>query len=159
MLARVLFVCTGNICRSPTAEGVFRRMVADAGLAGAIEAESAATHNYHPGEAPDPRACQLARARGYDLDSLRARPVVAGDFDRFDLMLAMDRGHFRLLERRRPPNARSRVRMLLDYAPDMGVSEVPDPYYGEEGDFRHALELIEAGAQGLLAALRAEHGL
>lgn len=159
MTIGVLFVCTGNICRSPTAEGVFRQHVAEAGLAQAIDIDSAGTHDYHRGAPPDPRACRIAHGRGYDLASLRARQVVAADFARFDLILAMDRGHQRLLERQRPADGRARVRLLLDYAPALGMAEVPDPYYGDEADFHHVLDLVEAGSRGLLARLRADHGI
>jgi protein-tyrosine phosphatase len=147
MTTRVLFVCTGNICRSPTAEGVFRHLVEREGLSHAIETESAGIGNWHVGDPPDPRACSAARARGYDLDRLRASQVTANDFERFDLLIAMDRTHLRDLERMRPAAARGRARLFLD-------RDVPDPYYGTEDDFGRVLDMIEAGAAALLAEIR-----
>jgi low molecular weight protein-tyrosine phosphatase len=143
MTLRVLFVCTGNICRSPTAEAVFRALAEREGVGGSIEAESAGTGDWHVGEVPDPRARTAAAARGYDLEPLRASQLSAADFERFDLLIAMDRTHLRALERLRPDGARGRVRLFLD-------RDVPDPYYGETTDFEEALDLIEDGARRLL---------
>jgi protein-tyrosine phosphatase len=140
---RILFVCTGNICRSPTAEAVFRTMAEREGLGDQIEAESAGTGDWHVGEAPDTRARAAAAARGYDLEPLRASQVSAADFERFDLIIAMDRSHLRALERLRPEHARGRVRLFLD-------RDVPDPYYGEAPNFEETLDLIEDGARRLL---------
>lgn len=156
-MVAVLFVCTGNICRSPTAEGVFRRLVDEAGLAGAVHIDSAGTTDYHVGEAPDPRAREAARRRGIRLDGLCARQVAPDDFDRFDLVLAMDRGHLRQLERLCPPGREGRLRLFMDFAPHMGADEVPDPYYGTDKGFDYVLDLVEAGAQGLLEHLKREH--
>ena len=147
MTFRVLFVCSGNICRSPTAEGVFRHLVERAGLADEIETESAGIGNWHIGDPPDPRACAAAKARGYDLERLRASQVSAKDFERFDLLIAMDRTHLRDLERLRPDGARGRARLFVD-------RDVPDPYYGTTEDFERVLDLIEAGAKALLAEIR-----
>ncbi len=149
-VVRVLFVCTGNICRSPTAEGVFRALVARHGLEGEIGADSAGTHGYHVGEAPDPRSCAAARARGVVLDDLRARQVSPADFSAFDLVLAMDRGHHAHLARLCPPGREERLRLFLDFAPHLGVRDVPDPYYGGPDGFERVLDLIEAGCEGLL---------
>jgi len=146
---RVLFVCTGNICRSPTAEGVFRAMVRKAGLEDRIETDSAGTHAYHVGDPPDERAVRAARRRGWDISDLRARKVEAEDFDDFDLILALDRGHLRLLERMRPRGSRAEVRLFLTDGRD-----VPDPYYGGPGDFDRALDLVEEGAREVLARLK-----
>lgn len=146
MTFRVLFVCTGNICRSPTAEGVFRAMVRKAGREDRIETDSAGTHGYHVGDPPDERAVRAALRRGWDISDLRARKVDTDDFDDFDLILALDRGHLRLLERMRPRGARALVRLFLSDGRD-----VPDPYYGGPADFDHALDLIEVGAAELLA--------
>ncbi|MDE1148791.1 MAG: low molecular weight phosphotyrosine protein phosphatase [Azospirillaceae bacterium] len=146
----LLFVCTGNICRSPTAEGVMRRRLALDGLGDRVRVASAGTHGYHVGEAPDIRAVEAARHRGVDLSSLRARRVDAGDFDRFDLVLAMDRDHLDFLRRLAPPAKRDRVRLFLDFAPDHQGHDVPDPYYGSEDQFDTVLDLIEAAADGLL---------
>lgn len=156
-IVRVLFVCTGNICRSPTAEGVFRAMVEACGLAGRIETDSAGTGSWHAGEPPDERARQAAAIRGIDLSAQRARQVSKQDFDRFDLIVALDRSHQRALRALSPPRAADRIRLLMDFAPHAGVSDVPDPYYGALGGFDHVLDLIEAGADGLLRAIRAEY--
>lgn len=153
VVKRVLFVCTGNICRSPTAEGVFRRAVAAAGLAHVIETDSAGTHGYHVGEAPDPRTVAAARARGIDLSDLRARKVSGADFARFDLILAMDAGHRRHLAAMRPTGARAAVALLLDYHPSARGGDVPDPYYGDAAGFTQVLDLVEAAVPGLLAHL------
>jgi protein-tyrosine phosphatase len=154
-MIKVLFVCTGNICRSPTAEGVFRHLVREAGLADRIAADSAGTHDYHVGEPPDPRACAAARARGYRIDDLRARKFSPRDFHQFDLVLAMDRGHHRFITRVMPVALAGRLRLFLDFAPELGVQDVPDPYYGSPEGFFEVLDLIEAGARGLLASLDA----
>jgi protein-tyrosine phosphatase len=151
---RILFVCTGNICRSPTAEGVFRHLVRSEGLEDRIGTDSAGTHDYHVGEPPDPRSVAAAMRRGYDIKDLRARRLAPDDFARFDLLLAMDRGHLRLMRRLAPAPAAPRLRLFLDYAPRLGLSDVPDPYYGDARDFESALGLIEHGARGLLDALR-----
>jgi protein-tyrosine phosphatase len=156
-LTRVLFVCTGNICRSPTAEGVFRAHVERAGLADRIEVDSAGTHGYHIGEPPDPRAIAHARRRGYDLSGLRARKVKADDFARFDLVLACDRGHHGLLRRLADTAEHGRIAMFLDYAPELGIDEIPDPYYGSGADFERVLDIVERASEGLLAALARTH--
>ena len=152
-MIKVLFVCSGNICRSPTAEGVFRRMVLEAGHAAHITTDSAGTHDYHVGEPPDPRTCAAARARGYNLDDLRARKFSPRDFHHFNLILAMDQGHHRFLARQAPATRADRLRLFLDYAPGVGCRDVPDPYYGGADGFITVLDLIEAGARGVLEAL------
>jgi protein-tyrosine phosphatase len=154
-MVSVLFVCTGNICRSPTAEGVFRRMVADAGLEGAVSVDSAGTHDYHVGEAPDTRTVAAARTRGIRLDDLRGRRVTQGDFDRFDLVVAMDRGHQRILRGLRPAGASGQLVLFMDFAPEAGIADVPDPYFGGSDGFEQVLDLVEAGCRGLLAHIRA----
>jgi protein-tyrosine phosphatase len=147
---RVLFVCTGNICRSPTAEGIFRRMVDDAGLAHLVEADSAGTHGYHVGEAPDARSQAAARTRGYDLSGLRARQVHRKDFADFDLLVAMDRGHHAILTRLAPSAESHKVRLMMSYARALGHEEVPDPYYGGPDGFEVVLDLLETASRGLL---------
>jgi protein-tyrosine phosphatase len=154
---RILIVCTGNICRSPTAEAVLRRGIEDRGLAERIEVDSCGTHGYHVGEAPDPRAVRLAASRGYDMRRLVARQLAALDFERFDLLLAMDRSHQRTLLRLCPPERGERVRLFLaPAAEDLGTDEVPDPYYGGAEAFEQAFDLIEIGARALLDSLQDE---
>ncbi|GGP27424.1 low molecular weight protein-tyrosine-phosphatase [Silvimonas amylolytica] len=147
---RVLFVCTGNICRSPTADGVMRQLVRKAGLQERVDIDSAGTDDYHVSEAPDRRAQQHARKRGYDLSFLRARQVHKPDFSQFDLILAMDKGHFTRLERQCPAEYRDRLKMFLDFAAGQAGKDVPDPYYGGPDGFEHVLDLVEAGCDGLV---------
>jgi len=155
---RVLFVCTGNICRSPTAEAVVRRHLAAAGLDGRFEVDSAGTGDWHAGEPPDKRARRAAARRGYDLERLRARALAQEDFDRFDLIVAMDRGHLNHLKVHAPPGARARLALFLDFleTAEAAPRDVPDPYYGGVDGFELMLDLIEGGAAGLIAALRCE---
>lgn len=151
---QLLFVCLGNICRSPTAEGVATKMLADRGLTERIQVDSAGTHGYHIGAAPDARAQEAALRRGIDLSGLRSRTVEPTDFQRFDLLLAMDQSNYENLEAmaaRHGGNAR--VRRLLDYA---GGGEVPDPYFGAGDGFERVLDIIESGCQGLLDRLEAD---
>jgi len=150
----VLFVCTGNICRSPTAEGVFRKLVADAGLAHAIRSASAGTHAYHVGEAPDRRAQAAARSRGYDLSGIKARRIAQDDFSAFDHILAMDRDHHEILARLAPASSAHKVELFLAYARRAKALDVPDPYYGGPEGFQLVLDLIEDAAEGLLERLR-----
>lgn len=152
-VTRVLFVCTGNICRSPTAEGVFRHVVAEAGLVDRFHVDSAGTHGYHVGDPPDARSIAHARRRGYDLSALRARQFTAADYADFDLLLAMDRGHLTIMRRLAPAPDRDRARLFLGCVPECGIDDVPDPYYGDERDFVQALDLIERGSRALLDAL------
>lgn len=154
MKTRILFVCLGNICRSPTAEAVFRATAARHLSDLELTIDSAGTAGYHVGEPPDRRTREAAARRGYDLSQLRARVVEPADFERFDLILAMDRQNLTTLARRAPRVARERIRLFLEYAPDAGVAEVPDPYYGGENGFEHVLDLIEAASLGLCEALR-----
>ena len=147
---RVLFVCLGNICRSPTAEGVLRAIATREFPALPILTASAGTANYHVGEPPDRRTVATARRHGYDLSAQRARQVHADDFERFDYVLAMDRANLVELERLRPRTATAEVRLFLDFAPGSGFTEVPDPYYGGVEDFERVIDLCEAGARGIL---------
>ena len=150
---RVLFVCTGNICRSPTAEAIFRKLVADAGMQDAIFADSAGTHGYHIGEPPDPRAQDAAADRGYDLSGLRARRFEGADFERFDLIVAMDREHFRILSRMAAPRTAHKLKLMMSYARGFKDKDVPDPYYGDPKDFERVLDMLEDAARGLLDSL------
>ena len=150
----ILFVCLGNICRSPTAEIVFRDIAAQEAPELRLTVESAGTGGYHIGAPPDPRTQEAARRRGYDLSGCRARIVEPEDFERFDLLLAVDRSTRTALVRRAPPPAASKVRLLLEYVPDLELDDVPDPYYGGPNGFEHVLDLIEAAARGLLRELR-----
>ena len=151
---RVLFVCTGNICRSPTAEGLFRAAVRGAGLLERIEVDSAGIDDWHVGDDPDARAVAAARGRGIDISAVRARQVERADFSRFDLILAMDRGHLSALTRSYPRGQEGRLHLFLSFAPETGCSDVPDPYYGGSEGFERVLDLIEAGTKGLLAHIR-----
>ncbi|HKJ94287.1 MAG TPA: low molecular weight protein-tyrosine-phosphatase [Gammaproteobacteria bacterium] len=158
-MIRVLFVCTGNICRSPTAEGVFRNLVRESGLDELIDTDSAGTHFYHVGASPDRRARDAASRRGVDISDLRARQVDGYDFEAFDYILAMDAMNLEFLLAECPTEHRHRIHAFLDFAPDAAEREVPDPYYGGQNGFEHVLDLIEAASRGLLARIRSEHGL
>lgn len=153
---RVLFVCMGNICRSPTAEGVFRKLVRDAGLDGAIEIDSAGTGSWHVGSAPDKRTQSAALKRGLDLSDQRGRQVSARDFEVFDLIVAMDRDNLSYLEAIRPSGA-PRARLMLEFseaAVKRGIRDVPDPYSGGVDGFEIVLDLIERACEGLLEEVR-----
>lgn len=156
MAYRVLFVCTGNICRSPTAEGAFRHLLEAAGLAEVVMADSAGTQGYHIGDPPDERSVAAAKARGIDISSLRARRVREAEFDAFDLILAMDREHLRHLRAMRREEHRAEVRLFLDFHPEQHLKDVPDPYYGGRSDFEKVLDLVEEANRSLLASIRAK---
>lgn len=143
---KVLFVCTGNICRSPTAEGVLRHLARQRGLE--LHVESRGTHDYHVGEPPDERAQRHAQRRGYDLSAQRARHISRQDFEEFDLVVAMDRGHLRILQRLCPPQHAGKLRLFIKDA------DVPDPYYGGPEGFERVLDLVEAACDGLLSEIR-----
>lgn len=149
----VLMVCMGNICRSPTAEAVLRAKLAHAGLGHAVRVDSAGTHAYRVGEPPDERSQRHARLRGYDLAPLRAREVVGSDYERFDLLLAMDWDNLALLEAGCPPPHRRKLRRLMEYAPQAGSEVVPDPYYGGAAAFDQVLDLVEAACDGIVRTL------
>lgn len=150
----VLFLCMGNICRSPTAHGVFRHKVQAAGLDGQILFDSAGTHNYHPGEPPDRRSQRAAAMRGYDLSDLRARQITEEDFIRHDLLLAMDWDNLALAEQHCPPQYRRKLRRLTEFCRRHEAAVVPDPYYGGEAGFMHVLDLVEDACDGLIEHAR-----
>lgn len=156
-MVNVLFVCMGNICRSPAAEGVFTRMVEEAGLGDKIGIDSAGTHAYHVGEPPDPRAQKSALTRGVDISHLRARRAVAEDFTHFDYVLAMDYGNLDILQNLCAPEHSHKLKMFLEYARHADVKEVPDPYYGGPLGFERVLDLIEDAADGLLQIIIERH--
>ena len=151
---KILFVCLGNICRSPTAEVVLRTIAAREAPELDLEVDSAGTAAYHVGEPPDPRAREAGARRGYDLAAPRARIVEPADFERFDLILAMDREIHRVLHRRAPRAAHPRLRLFMEFAAEAGLEDVPDPYYGGPNGFEEVLDLVEAATRGLLEHLR-----
>ena len=159
MKVRVLFVCMGNICRSPTAEAVFRNQVRAAGLQEAIAIDSAGTHDYHIGEPPDPRTRQAASRRGYDMSMLRGRQVSRSDFRKFDYVLAMDESNLSGLKRMRPQDFDGHLGLFLAFARHHAEREVPDPYYGGALGFENVLNMVEDAAQGLLEHIRQTHAL
>lgn len=152
-MTKILFVCTGNICRSPTAEAVARHAIDKAGLGAVISVDSAGTHGAHVGEAPDPRAQKAAEKRGYRLSSLRARKLEATDFQEFDLLLAMDEGHLEIMRRACPEVYRPKLQLFMHYARQHGREDVPDPYFGGDKGFEAVLDYCEDGVQGLLEEL------
>lgn len=153
-MTKVLFVCMGNICRSPTAEGVFRHMLSQNKLDDRVLAASAGTHGYHVGEAPDPRTQRAASARGYDLSGIRARKVVPHDLQYFDLILAMDKQSLETLQLICPPERLQHLGLFMDYARNHTEVEVPDPYYGLGSGFDLVLDMTEDAAAGLLEAIK-----
>jgi protein-tyrosine phosphatase len=151
---RILFVCMGNICRSPTAEGVLKKLLAERAPELDVQVDSAGTHGYHTGDPPDARARRAAERRGVDLTGLRARQVTVADFAHFELVLAMDEQNRAFLLEACPVELRSRVRLFLEFAPHLTRREVPDPYYGGGTGFEHVLDLVEEAAVGLIEHLR-----
>lgn len=147
----ILFVCTGNICRSPTMEGVLRTLAEQEGIT--LRVDSAGTHGYHIGEAPDPRSIKAAAERGYDISGLRARKLCARDFEQFDLILALDSGHYQELQRLCPPHLGHKVALYLEYTASKG-EDVPDPYYGDAQGFETVLDMALEGCRNLLVKLR-----
>ena len=153
----VLFVCMGNICRSPTAQGVFRKLVEDSDLGRRIIIDSAGTHAYHVGNPPDRRAQETATRRGVDLSDLVARRVTEADFVEFDYVVAMDQDNLVALNEICPPGMSDRLHLFLDFAPHLEVNEVPDPYYGGPTGFERVFDLVEAASAGLLAHIKRHH--
>jgi len=156
---QVLFVCLGNICRSPTAEAVFCHHLERHGLSGRVQVDSCGTGGWHVGCAPDERACAAARRRGYAMEHLRARQFCAEDFGRHDYILAMDRMNLEELQRQCSPDYPGRLALFLSYTGQRGIEEVPDPYYGDGDGFDHVLDLIESASEGLLRDIRRAHAL
>ncbi len=154
MSYRVLLVCMGNICRSPTAEGVLRHFIKINGLGDKVEVDSAGTHGYHVGEPPDQRTQRAASARGYNLSQLRARKVARQDLDYFDLILAMDKSNLDNLQRMAMPEQRAKIRLFMDFAHNFDDDEVPDPYYGLGHGFDLVLDMVEDASQGLVEDIR-----
>ncbi|HSN18809.1 MAG TPA: low molecular weight protein-tyrosine-phosphatase [Gammaproteobacteria bacterium] len=153
---RVLFVCMGNICRSPTAEGVFRKLHRELAPEFDIDVDSAGTHAYHIGDAPDPRSQAAALERGIDISGHRGRQAMREDFHEFDYVIAMDSENLRRLQALQPKDGRAELRLLLEYV-NAGLRDVPDPYYGGSGGFERVLDLVEQGGRGLLAHIRKNH--
>jgi protein-tyrosine phosphatase len=151
---KLLFVCMGNICRSPTAEGVMQKLIADAGLQHAIDIDSAGTHSYHVGASPDRRSQAAALQRGYDLSKQRSRQVADSDFVHFDLLLAMDKDNLYLLRQRCPEQYQHKLKLMMEFAEHSPVTEVPDPYVGGMEGFEHVLDYLEDACGGLLHTLR-----
>lgn len=153
-MTHILFVCMGNICRSPTAEVVTSKLLINNRLESIIKVDSACTHSYHIGEPPDPRTREAAMKRGIDLSGLRARKVVPEDFERFDLLLAMDHDNLALLKRGARPEHHAKLGLFMSYASRFDTDEVPDPYYGGEQGFELVLDMAEDAAHGLIEALQ-----
>jgi protein-tyrosine phosphatase len=153
-MTKVLFVCMGNICRSPTAQGVFRKMIGSSGLDGAVHIDSAGTHAYHVGEPPDVRAQQAAGKRGYDVSDLRARQITLDDFRNYDLILAMDWENLALLQQQCPRGHKHKLHLLMRYAGEHDAATVPDPYYGGPEGFNTVLDYVEDACQGLIDVVR-----
>jgi protein-tyrosine phosphatase len=154
---KILFCCMGNICRSPTAHGVFQALVEREGLSHRIEVDSAGTHAYHIGNPPDPRSQEMAERRGVDLSELRARKAVTEDFEMFDYVLAMDRANYDDLLDICPPQHEEKLRLFLDFASGTDMSEVPDPYYGGARGFEEVFDLVENASAGLLREIQRRH--
>ena len=155
---KVLFVCMGNICRSPTAHGVMQKLVDEQGLSQYVQVDSAGTHSYHVGNPPDPRSQATAKRRGVDLSSQRARRFVSSDFLDYDYLLAMDTGNLADMRALRPDEASARLQLMLEYSSRYSEREVPDPYFGDDG-FDLVYDMIDDASRGLLRHIRAEHGI
>ncbi|MCI2808633.1 low molecular weight protein-tyrosine-phosphatase [Eoetvoesiella caeni] len=154
MMTKVLFVCMGNICRSPSAEGVFRHLIDEAGLSGVVEVDSAATHNFHIGEAPDARAQAAARKRGYDISACVARQITADDFREFDFILVMDWENLSALQQQCPKIYQHKLMLLMRFANEFEEATVPEPYYGGPEGFAKVLDYLEDSCQGVLEVVR-----
>lgn len=156
-VTRVMFVCLGNICRSPTAHGVFQSLVEQRGMRATVQVESSGTGDWHVGQAPDVRATQEAKNRGYDLSKLRAQQVVPQDFHLFDYILAMDKSNLADLQAMRPAESRAHLALFLSYSPEDETKEVPDPYYGGDAGFGGVFDMIVRASEGLLQEITRAH--
>jgi protein-tyrosine phosphatase len=156
-MVKILFVCMGNICRSPTAQGVFEQILENEGLTERVQVDSAGTHAYHVGEAPDDRAMQSAMRRGIDISHQRARKVRRQDFEEFHYLIAMDEDNRYHLEQICPSSHRHKISLFLEHAPEEDVREVPDPYFGGHDGFERVLDLVEAAGRGLLESIKSAH--
>lgn len=154
---KVIFVCLGNICRSPTAEGVFRHLVQQEGCSDWITTDSAGTHAYHIGAEPDRRSQQTARGRGIDLSDLRGRKAIENDFIEFDYVLAMDNDNYQILANLCPTGLEEKLSLFLDFSKDYSESQVPDPYYGGDQGFEHVFDLVESASRGLLDDIKSRY--
>ena len=150
----ILFVCTANLCRSPTAEGVLRHLLEEEGLANKLKIESAGTHDYHSGKPPFPASVEIAKKKGYDITGCISRRVVPGDFDHFDMILAMDKANISHLKTIAPTRSKQKIELLLEYGDKYHGQEIPDPFSGKEKEFKLALEMIEDGCRGLVELLK-----
>jgi protein-tyrosine phosphatase len=157
-MINILFVCMGNICRSPSAEGFFASALKQSGVRDQVAIDSAGTHGYHTGHAPDSRAVATALKFGVDIGQLRARKVEVADFDRFDLIIAMDRSNYEDLQRIRPNGSKADLKMMMQYHPDARPEEVPDPYYGGMNGFSYMCELLQSATRGLLDSVETQLG-
>lgn len=149
-MRKILFVCTGNICRPPSAEAVFRHFVTQEGKLSEFKIDSAGTHGYHVGESPDARAVIAAEERGISMEGIRARKVCVSDFEEFDLIIAMDKGHYDFLGNMIPVGAKAELEMFMDFSENRKRTDVPDPYYGADDGFREVVEMLEEGVVGIL---------
>jgi len=152
----VLFVCMGNICRSPTAEGIFRHIINEKNIADDFITDSAGTHAYHVGEPPDSRAQETAQSRGIDLSDLKGRRVSEEDFDKFDYVLAMDKDNYAVLQDMCPSSKKHQLKLFLDFARDLGFDEVPDPYYGGTKGFEKVFDMLENASHGLIEHIQSK---
>ena len=155
-MVKVLFVCLGNICRSPASEGIFHAMVTKAGLSDVIDIDSAGTGAWHVGDPPDPRGQAAAVRRGYDLSAQRARKVTISDFEQFDYIIGMDSSNYADLAAIAPAASRDKIKLFLDFAPNLGIRDVPDPYYGGDAGFELVIDILEDACAGLMETLKAQ---
>jgi len=152
-MKKILFVCTGNICRSPSAEAVLKHLIRQNNCEDRFEIASAGTHGYHVGDPPDPRAVQQAARRGIDMTGIRAQKVKPSDFDVYDLIIAMDREHMRFLQEMKPFSSKASLRLFTDFMKSPASEDIPDPYYGDEKEFAAVLDMLEEGCAAMVRSL------